>query len=782
KIERAKLAKQRQKEEEEREAAAKAERLRAKLAALGPSPEPKVPSSAVSPSQPSAMLLQTSASVSPPKPPVPTTDGEIAQYGMIKVHQAHPLRKSPPGESITAPTPQNLVSEPAIPNNIGQSTISQPAEEKIHRLQDTSKPSVQLPQNEGPRERNLAPTQREAASWAPQTSAPTPEAYSWGNAQAHVKSSNNVWGPPSNNNRSLGNGTFDGMHHSRQFHSQNLPAHPQSSHSPGPIAPPATSTKSPFAQPALPAQNFLTDTTHNNLSAHQEHHNELSSQQLPSHLSNHTSPNMLAVAQPTPPGPIAPPAVKRWSTSDWQKLPSQLAIDDKESAARARAAYASNANRTIQPENAYRQTFRRTILDPNAPHGRRIVQTEEITHGEAPQAEEAAAEAVVSGLQTPANGAHSITQTPLLASQLTSSSADDLAVTKPIGSERAQRPTPAATAPPAPVTAGRGTSRFFSQGKEVSQPTSVAAGSPPPPETQSHPVLESDTTHAPVVKLPKKPIVKLPPVQAAEPQPIPQPSLSLRVGAQPIVTNSEWQRKFNALTGKAPAAVTSPALSVEKPSYPVRSVSRTPLDVVSKDAATVSLPQNATISTKRQLFSNDTSSDVTSRAMAEDLFGDELTFGSLPKVKIPSAITLNAHDPKPLLTSRPNSRLGFVVQPEVTTNANAPTEISLFLSEHNQQGFVIKIHLPGQETTNSAVLRTPKSRNASGYTKKSSGNNGGERTAPRSRNPSNNFKTVQGSSQPSSPKTARPNTYNNKRTVSGPNNFSKQHTASGVVH
>jgi len=285
-----------------------------------------------------------------------------------------------------------------------------------------------------------------------------------------------------------------------------------------------------------------------------------------------------------------------------------------------------------------------------------------------------------------------------------------------------------------------------------------------------------------VVKLPRKPIVKLPPVQTAEHQSIPQASFPLRVGAQPIVTNSEWQRKFNALTGKAPTSVTSLALSAEKPSYPVRSVSRTPLDVISKDAATVSLPQNAAISTKRQLFSNDTSSNVTSRAMAEDLFGDELTFGSLPKVKIPKANALNAHDPKPLLASRPNSRLGFVVQPEVTTIANAPTEISLFLSEHNQQGFVIKIHLPGQETIKSAVLRTSKSRNASGYVKKNNSAVGSERMAPRSRNPSNNFKTIQGSSQPSSPKTARPNAYNNKRTVSGPNNFNKQHTASGVVH
>ncbi|KAJ5030067.1 hypothetical protein PSV09DRAFT_2379419 [Bipolaris maydis] len=197
KIERARLKKQQDQEAEKRAEAERKERIAKKLAAMGP-PESKPKPKEQSPSRPEKPLQKektAAASVqSPPKPPIPTADGEVTQYGMMKVHQPHPVKKSPQAEHArpsqqapSAPAP-SLEQQPAqsfdsLARDSEKSRLTVHADAAAHQT-DGAVPSGPRPQ--GP-----------PAAWSPAT-APQPRPWT-----------SQVWGPPQAKDRALGNGTFD---------------------------------------------------------------------------------------------------------------------------------------------------------------------------------------------------------------------------------------------------------------------------------------------------------------------------------------------------------------------------------------------------------------------------------------------------------------------------------------------------------------------------------------------------------------------------------------------
>jgi hypothetical protein len=214
KIERARLKKQQDQEAEKRAEAERKERLAKKLAAMGP-PEPKPKAKEQSPSRPekpSQKEKTAPASVqSPPKPPIPTAEGEVTQYGMMKVHQPHPVKKSPQTEH--ARPGQQAPSAPAPPL---EQQSAQPFDQ-FTRDSDKSRLSVHSEvtahQSEGAVPSGARP-QGPPVAWTPAT-APQPRPWT-----------SQVWGPPQAKDRALGNGTFDSGYRgqSRPGSQQQLPA------------------------------------------------------------------------------------------------------------------------------------------------------------------------------------------------------------------------------------------------------------------------------------------------------------------------------------------------------------------------------------------------------------------------------------------------------------------------------------------------------------------------------------------------------------------------------
>ncbi|CAN9196968.1 unnamed protein product [Alternaria alternata] len=244
KIERARLKKQQDREAEQRAEAERKERLAKKLAAMGP-PESKAKNKDQSPTRPEQSPQKGKAAPapvqSPPKPPVPTADGEVTQYGMMKVHQPHPVKKSPQTEhaQVSGPASHAANSSPAAaPSSLDQQS-AQPFD-SFTRDNEKSRLATEQSQTiahqsdgaipSGPRPQ-APPAWSQASSTAPQ---PRP----W---------TSQVWGPPKTQDRALGNGTFDADYRgqSRSGAQQQLPVQPPAS-----TVPIGTS----LAPQALPAQ------------------------------------------------------------------------------------------------------------------------------------------------------------------------------------------------------------------------------------------------------------------------------------------------------------------------------------------------------------------------------------------------------------------------------------------------------------------------------------------------------------------------------------------------
>lgn len=282
KIERAKLAKQREKEKEAEEHAARQERLKQKLAALeasNPTQEPKeIPKKSSPEVVKSPLQPRSGLATAPPKPPIPTAEGEVAQYGSIKVHPSHPVKK-PGMADVSATNKQTLDSQdsrqPMSPRKQAARPTSQDlqhtgAERAPKRLPDPT--SEKIPGNSW----KSSNTHTEIPTWPNNTSMP-----------AHSVPGSSVWGPPSSN-KALGNGTFEShppFGHNTFDNRKNLHNRPSGmSMVHGPIAPPQQQHKTPLVGQSASSIN-------NSNFSHRSYQNPQSSQST-APGSNHQKPHI----------------------------------------------------------------------------------------------------------------------------------------------------------------------------------------------------------------------------------------------------------------------------------------------------------------------------------------------------------------------------------------------------------------------------------------------------------------------------------------------------------
>lgn len=198
--------------------------------------------------------------------------------------------------------------------------------------------------------------------------------------------------------------------------------------------------------------------------------------------------------------------------------------------------------------------------------------------------------------------------------------------------------------------------------------------SPPPPEDAAHPVNSGNVAH-PMVKLPStqpKPVVRLPPAPAQQSTASQQPnqvSLPHRPistwgappGSKPLVMQEAWQARFNGLFARTPIHTETPPSppktppKMQVPAAAVTSASRASMnEMPSATNAIVSLPQNSSprINKTAEGFVLDDSTESTSKGVIEDMFKDEQSFGSLPKVTVPKNPIYHAHVHEPSTKNR----------------------------------------------------------------------------------------------------------------------------------
>ncbi|KAF2458941.1 hypothetical protein BDY21DRAFT_370455 [Lineolata rhizophorae] len=697
KREHARLEKQRRLEEEEREEAAKRERLKAKLAALGPLPEgtptkPKVsspserrrefegsravegePASSL-PHQPSRPVLK-----SPPKPPVPTSSSEVAQYGLMKVHQPQPVKRPvilDPAASA-APAPRRPVSHESASAPTGKDRETnlaatsppkaevatqhaqpprpqQPATSSPHKTpaptstQQPSppKPSTDLP---SPRIANLdaqrpsglsppQPLDRASQSWHPPP--PTEPFANWASGtMAPAAKTGNVWGPP-NKGRGIGNGTFDssyGRVHPRSRPSASPSAAP-SGPSPGPIGPPSQmqppTGPSAIRRPSPPKiaepAEFLAAVRARDAQNQQKS----SSNRLIDGARADSPPS-----GPTP-GPIGPPN-KGYTVNHWINLAQSLPKKEKAQAVTHHSSFRHEPRTPTELTAVIHHSFggNKAGNKDNEPENEKPVDA----HNAAKEIEK----------PTSANAASSaISDGPKDASAP--------ALTN------GEKPSAGSIQPSTHATPGR-SSRFFparsTESGTIHQPTATAAASSafdgafsgsgsddlsgPPPDSLMHPAFEG-YENGPKVNLPKRVRVKLPPASPSattSPQPAVRPNL--RPGVQPIVSSSAWQERINNLF--------KPATPVATPVSAGPSEVRLPPRHNAPSVGSSTSAQSAASSSSSGTFTHgsryrgppywvDDSKDLQTREIVEFIL-EEREFASVPVVFVPKVLSANANEP-----------------------------------------------------------------------------------------------------------------------------------------
>jgi len=813
KIERARQAKQRRMEEEAKEKAAKEERLRLKIASLPTQPsdmeEAKQADLLAPPASEQANPQEVSAPVSsPPKPPIATAEGEVAQYGVMKLHQPQLVKKPAVTESSGADLPKAVVladnvleNAPArtdmssitvSPRRMHTDMASSRVDEAALQVQPT-----ELSRNTSQLSSHLQ--DRETQAWKSPMSSST---YSgWGNHNIATNMTThttpaNVWEYP-NRTKALGNGTFDNSYIVAPVHSQShAPA-------PGPIAPPSSTSK-------VSPQAAQTTPDHIQRIGHQAHLQPEQADLRPSPIMIQQVPDNFSIGGPpsgaaTGPGPIAPPRGSserpsqqgaQFTQIDWHSFAKQLPKPEAETPVQ-------NDNR-VAHQSIYRETFKQTAMEDNLGK-RRVLRTENTVHD--PHATQGANKGLGAGL-TVAQPSQPSAMPVLdhdfigMASHHTQVGSGELSTHLSQTEDATSSRTPGAPALAAgPFQPSHGltpprSSRFFPP-RSSSSPTSSKSDSPPPPDSEDHPVHAGDPHH-PRVSLPvPKAVVKLPPATLPSPKPVAMPMVPPRIGSRPIVSQMAWQARFNGLLGKsAPASQpVSPPPQTRIPEsqvLPISSASKAPLDVSSqRDPATVSLPSSSERPATRKAFSFaiDCSSDIVSKTTAEEDLMDDRQFGSLPIVCLPRGPHINAHlHPMTMRVTRPQSKFQrsvevFSIEPLFTTLAD---------SEQKAAGYVINIRLPQWNTAKTQLMRRPtRPRNSSGYKKRRDnppreGNN--HLSNPPSRKSSTNFQPQPQSqhqtppAQTLSPRPPRPsnNNWNSDRTASQSGSWNKRST-SGMV-
>ncbi|CAO2654690.1 Nn.00g114230.m01.CDS01 [Neocucurbitaria sp. VM-36] len=597
KIERARLKKQQEQEAEKKAEAERKERIAKRLAAMGPPPEPKSKVKEQSPSRAPQQSPQKDkaalASIqSPPKPPVPTADGEVAQYGMMKVHHAQPIKKAstiepiaavkvaepaagaPPGK---AHTEIQMRAPPSLSQHSAQSFDTFTRDNDKYR-QPIEQPNNLVHQSEGAISTG-SKSQAPQAAWSPAT-APQPRPWT-----------SQVWGPPPTKERALGNGTFDSGYNRGQPRSgsqQQLPV--QSTTSTAPIG------LSLAPQPSASSQ---------------------SANQLPSSQTMYTQSGSLPVVQavaPSRPGPIAPPLAKGWGNfqDDIRKDDANMIVKARQDRERLGEAFRPEIRETYKDQRGQAQT---TLHD-------KVAGNVAVVDGSIKK--EDAVKHAHDGLSPQ----QSLTQsTPLQQAA------------GPRASRFFPRPTEVATQPTA-----------TSSKADSPPPPPETETHPAFTGDVSHPLVRLPRP-SPVVRLPRPVTGSDTHAETA----VSMPSRGQSLGARPLAMNPEWQARFNKLLEKPGSAgsVSLPASTVRVASANATAASLKPgalapaaLSKASLDVrgaigpATVSLPN----APQTRTFADDRGKEVITRKGTEALFEDR-EFGSLPTVRLSKAPHLAANKP-----------------------------------------------------------------------------------------------------------------------------------------
>ena len=330
KIERARLKKQQEQEAEKKAEAERKERIAKKLAAMGPPAEPKVKVSERSPS-PVKEEAGLSSAQSPPKPPIPTADGEVTQYGMMKVHQPQTIKKPATTEAAKAsksrehPSGSSLPRKPteeqvrSSPTGLQQS--SQAVDALLH---GSEKNGLSTEQSRDPIHNPDRPVQLGSKPQATWSSSSAPQPRPW---------TSQVWGPPPTKERALGNGTFESGYDRSQPRSvppQQLPVQPPTTMAPlglnvgAQTSIPSPSNQLPPSQPMYP----------------------------------HSVSLPVQVGAPTNPGPIAPLLAKGWGNfeADIAKDDANLALKTRQDRERIGEAFRPEIRETYKDQRGQAQT------------------------------------------------------------------------------------------------------------------------------------------------------------------------------------------------------------------------------------------------------------------------------------------------------------------------------------------------------------------------------------------------------------------------------------------
>lgn len=747
------LAIKRKKEEDEREEAARKERIRIKMETLGLPPLAPKLASTEAPAQkniatqartdvatPEAIPAETSPSHAPPA----SEQAQAVSTSQTEAQgQSRPVQIQIPAPVVPSP-PKTEMLETESQAKSAQSTsvpLPLPIESPQLSLRQDSPPNV-LPRSPF---QQVAPSQAIPSAYSspgehkahPSWKSPslgTDAFNTWGNGSmaSHASPGSNVWGAPLL--RGIGNGMFENAYPRVSPH-----RHPnQSGGFPtagafGPQQPPRQSSR------VFNNQSVGSPVLNQALVSEQQHMTGVDEEgRVDDHLGsssllNGVSPTPVP-ARPHQPGPIAPPQRASAIPTTQQQPITQRGVSawsQYSAQADAQAELDSSSPRlgtnklSSQPggntDQRWKETFKQTRVKDGWLGGpREVVGTEKTVHGDQPS--------TLPSMPTPAPP---VSQTQ----QITSPQ-------PPIGEAR-QRPGQENT-----VRLPNVTSSFpkapgaFIKHADQQRPLAGLAGKPavgpqtpnlnsqqsrffplplhgnsPPPEESDHPVNDGDV-HRPHVSLPTpKPTVKLPPALQANdaPQtlvPIPQRMPSYR-GVQPLVQSHDWQARFNGLFGKVETTAATPP---SPPTTPPKEQAPAPAVAPSTKAAmdialvhtitTVSLPQIASASRLVEV-----EEDIVTKAMVDDMFDGELSFGSIPKVSLPRgaryAEVFTGHLDLPM--SRPNSR--FHRATEAQTQSKPETPINLY--HDSSSTLIILLPLSKQPAKGIPFQRNHKPRNQS---------------------------------------------------------------------
>jgi hypothetical protein len=599
KLEKARLAKQARLEEEEREEKARKERLRLKMEALAPAAAPSPPAEVKEKPRGSAVSVAKSPQTyklahvaSPPKPPVPTAKGEIAQYGLMKVHQPHPVKNS-------------TLAEYPVGSRGG-------VESRSDRRQPPHGESATVRPEHGPKpgsgtdqaslttaDQKRSVSIQESSLW--RTAGP-PEGFTgWGSS-----SSSNVWGPPQSKDRALGNGTFDSSGFRTLPGGAQAPrpvGTPAAFTSPGPIGPPSGQQTSQGAGRPLPAQ---VDRAHGP-------HGEVSPPNSLGHADQKSYVNQSPHHGQSQHNQFDHSVHDKMRNTVGGPVRQQNAGQDPKAQAVA-SGWNSGVKQTHDDNLQAQRNWKQHQQDYEFVGGDPPITP---NYGKLGSTDARRAMLGVEGPQTRNENFHGeklTNGTVVLPGQLGLSNPAGPTGSRPstIGSIPQDKQTSAQGNPPL----SQRSSRFFPRNETVDNLDK--SDSPPPPETSS---LDNGIQHeSPRVKFPMVAIVKLPPALASS---SPIQATDAQSPSSPGAKSGDWQSKFNTLFKKNASGAAA-----------LNASSRAPLDQnASRLSATVSIPARSQLG-RNQLFSLDKSSNPQSRVIDEELY-PQPEFGSTPTIRLP---------------------------------------------------------------------------------------------------------------------------------------------------